>query len=440
MNSKVLGSTMLVAGTTIGAGMLAMPISTATVGLGVTVFQLFIFFLLLIIPALVIVELAQFAPRGTSVSGLIGLYWGKVGFTIANVLLYIFVYSLLCAYISGISSTLEVVLKEYANIDVSSYKEIFTVVCVLIFGSLVVFTNRLADMVNRVFFIIMLLTFALLVVLAIFKVSLVNISSLPISRNLVFKSLPVFFTAYGFHILVPSIYDYLDGNAKDTRTSIVGGLFIAFVLFTVWNLVIHGLVSQQELIEGTQNGTVDIGKILGDASGNGKLIGVISTIFSVCALITSFIGVAVALVTSLKESFATKESKLETPDNAKVDKLETRLGPLSLFLLAFVLPTVIILFYPQAFFFFIQAAGIIFALQTLILPIFVLAQHREAKRELYQFDSDSKRRLSTEETDIESTFNKNIYRLAIPSSILVVVAVLFFELSTLDMFVQFIGG
>lgn len=344
----------------------------------------------------------------------------------------------MCAYISGLTSIFSTILNEFLGIDVTSFKNIFTVILVLIFGSIVVFTQRLADLINRVFFVVMIGAFVLLILIAIFKIDVANLSSLPVSSKVLFKSLPIFFTSYGFHIVIPSIYDYLDGDAKDTRTAIIGGLFITFIIFLMWNLVIHGLVSQAKLIADTASGSADISKILeGQHSTSSQIIHILMQIFTVCAITTSFIGCAISLVTTLKENFATKDSRLETPDVAKVDRIESNLGPVSSFFLAFALPTVVILFYPEAFYFFIQAAGIIFAIQSLVLPCFVLCQHRETKRELYQFGRGYQR-LETEQTAIETTFNKDIYRLVLSSGLIVVVAIICFELSLLDSFVQFL--
>lgn len=59
--NKTVGSTLLVAGTMIGAGMLAMPLTSAGIGLTATVFLLLGLWAVLTFTALLFVELYQTA-------------------------------------------------------------------------------------------------------------------------------------------------------------------------------------------------------------------------------------------------------------------------------------------------------------------------------------------------------------------------------------------
>ncbi len=56
MKNRTLGSVFIVAGTTIGAGMLAMPLAAAGVGFGVTLALLVGLWLLMCYTALLLVE------------------------------------------------------------------------------------------------------------------------------------------------------------------------------------------------------------------------------------------------------------------------------------------------------------------------------------------------------------------------------------------------
>ena len=68
--NKTVGSTLLVAGTMIGAGMLAMPLTSAGIGFGATLFLLLGLWTLLTFSALLFVELYQTAPSDAGIGTL----------------------------------------------------------------------------------------------------------------------------------------------------------------------------------------------------------------------------------------------------------------------------------------------------------------------------------------------------------------------------------
>ena len=65
MKNRTLGSILIVAGTTIGAGMLAMPLASAGVGFGVTVLLLSGLWALMCYTALLLLEVYQHVPADT---------------------------------------------------------------------------------------------------------------------------------------------------------------------------------------------------------------------------------------------------------------------------------------------------------------------------------------------------------------------------------------
>ncbi|WP_312927705.1 aromatic amino acid transport family protein, partial [Pseudescherichia sp.] len=65
MKNRTFGSMFIVAGTTIGAGMLAMPLAAAGVGFGVTLALLFCLWGLMCYTALLLLEVYQHVPADT---------------------------------------------------------------------------------------------------------------------------------------------------------------------------------------------------------------------------------------------------------------------------------------------------------------------------------------------------------------------------------------
>ena len=74
MKNRTLGSILIVAGTTIGAGMLAMPLASAGVGFGVTFGLLITLWALMCYTALLLLEVYQHVPADMGLGSLAARY------------------------------------------------------------------------------------------------------------------------------------------------------------------------------------------------------------------------------------------------------------------------------------------------------------------------------------------------------------------------------
>ncbi|EPC09335.1 aromatic amino acid transporter, partial [Pasteurella multocida 1500C] len=99
--NKTLGSTLLVSGTMIGAGMLAMPLTSAGIGFTFTVVLLLVLWFLLTYSALLFVEAYQTVESDAGIGSLSAVYFGGFGRFISTAALLIFLYALLAAYVTG---------------------------------------------------------------------------------------------------------------------------------------------------------------------------------------------------------------------------------------------------------------------------------------------------------------------------------------------------
>ena len=99
--NKTLGSTLLVSGTMIGAGMLAMPLTSAGIGFTFTLFLLIALWAFLTYSALLFVEVYQTADHDAGIGSLAAQYFGTAGRIVTTIVLMVFLYALLSAYITG---------------------------------------------------------------------------------------------------------------------------------------------------------------------------------------------------------------------------------------------------------------------------------------------------------------------------------------------------
>lgn len=361
--NKTVGSTLLVAGTMIGAGMLAMPLTSAGIGFGFTLVLLLGLWALLTFTALLFVELYQTAESDAGIGTLAEQYFGKAGRIIATAVLIIFLYALIAAYISGGGSLLKDLLPESFGDKVSIL--LFTV----IFGSFIVIGTHSVDKINRVLFFVMLAAFAVVLSLMLPEIKFDNLMATPIDNALIISASPVFFTAFGFHGSIPSLNKYLDGNVKALRISILAGSAITLCAYILWQMSTHGLLTQNEFLQilkedATLNGLV---KATLAITGSNMIAGAVK-LFSTLALVTSFLGVGLGLLECI-------EDLLKRSFNISA-------GRISLGLMTFIPPLVFALFYPEGFILALGYAGQMFAFYAVVLPVSLVWKARRTHTNL----------------------------------------------------------
>ena len=361
--NKTIGSTLLVAGTMIGAGMLAMPLTSAGIGFGFTLVLLLGLWALLTFSALLFVELYQTAESDAGIGTLAEQYFGKTGRIIATAVLIIFLYALIAAYISGGGSLLKDLLPESFGDKVSIL--LFTV----IFGSFIVIGTHSVDKINRVLFFVMLAAFAVVLSLMLPEIKFDNLMATPIDNALIISASPVFFTAFGFHGSIPSLNKYLDGNVKALRISILVGSAITLCAYILWQMSTHGLLTQNEFLQilkedATLNGLV---KATLAITGSNLIAGAVK-LFSTLALVTSFLGVGLGLLECI-------EDLLKQSFNISAERI-------SLGLMTFIPPLVFALFYPEGFILALGYAGQMFAFYAVVLPVSLVWKARRTHTNL----------------------------------------------------------
>ena len=361
--NKTVGSTLLVAGTMIGAGMLAMPLTSAGIGFCFTLVLLLGLWALLTFSALLFVELYQTAESDAGIGTLAEQYFGKAGRIIATAVLIIFLYALIAAYISGGGSLLKDLLPESFGDKVSIL--LFTV----IFGSFIVIGTHSVDKINRVLFFAMLAAFAVVLSLMLPEIKFDNLMATPIDNALIISASPVFFTAFGFHGSIPSLNKYLGGNVKALRISILAGSAITLCAYILWQMSTHGLLTQNEFLQilkedATLNGLV---KATLAITGSNIIAGAVK-LFSTLALVTSFLGVGLGLLECI-------EDLLKRSFNISA-------GRISLGLMTFIPPLVFALFYPEGFILALGYAGQMFAFYAVVLPVSLVWKARRTHTNL----------------------------------------------------------
>lgn len=354
MKNKILGSALMIAGTTIGAGMLAMPLTSAGMGFGATALLLIGLWALLAYTGLLFMEVYQTAPqRDVGVATLAEQYFGLIGRVLATFSLLVLLYALLSAYITGGGSLLAGIMPETADADIKLKISILIFTAVL--GAFVVIGVKSVDGLTRVLFLGKIAAFIAVLMMMLPKAKLENLTAIPLDNLLIISAVPIFFTAFGFHVIMGTINTYLDADIGKIRKSIYIGTAIPLVAYLLWQLATHGVLSQNEFTtilkqDPTLNGLVTAtSQITGST-----ILGEMVRLFSVLALITSFLGVSMGIFEGVGDLL----KRLNLPTNR-----------LWLTIATFTPPLLFALFYPDGFIMALGYAGLLFAFYGMILPI-----------------------------------------------------------------------
>lgn len=354
MKNKILGSALMIAGTTIGAGMLAMPLTSAGMGFGATALLLIGLWALLAYTGLLFMEVYQTAPqKDAGVASLAEQYFGLMGRVLATFSLLVLLYALLSAYITGGGSLLAGIMPEIADADMKLKISILAFTVVL--GAFVVIGVKSVDGLTRVLFLGKIVAFIAVLMMMLPKAQLENLTAIPLDNLLVISAVPIFFTAFGFHVIMATINTYLDADIGKIRKSIYIGTAIPLVAYLLWQFATHGVLSQNEFTtilmqDPTLNGLVTATSQITDSTVLGEMV----RLFSVLALITSFLGVSMGIFEGMSDLL----KRLNLPANR-----------LWLTIATFTPPLLFALFYPDGFIMALGYAGLLFAFYGMILPI-----------------------------------------------------------------------
>ncbi|MFA0629559.1 aromatic amino acid transport family protein [Vibrio sp. 10N.222.49.A3] len=346
--SKVFGSTLIIAGTTIGAGMLALPLASAGIGFSTSLFLMLGLWALMSFTALLMVELHQFAESDATLHTLAHTILGTKGKWIASFAVMFLFYALCAAYIAGGGAQFNQRISDIAGIELNG--QVTTLLFTLLVAGVVTIGTHSVDKVNRVLFGLKLIAMVLVLSFLAPNITSQYLMSMPLHQGLIVAAIPVVFTSFGFHGSIPSIVRYLDGDVRSLRKVMIIGSALPLVIYVFWQSVTLGVVSQEQLLSDTSLGALLVSLSQTVHQSNLSLI---VGVFADLALLTSFIGVSLGLFEFMGDSLSKKLGNAKRVKTAAI----TFLPPLGF-----------ALFYPQGFIMALGYAAIALSVLAILLP------------------------------------------------------------------------
>lgn len=338
--NKLFGGILLVSGTTIGAAMLAMPISTGMAGFLPSLILMIASWLFMTFTALLILEVNLWMKGDVNLMTMARLTLGRWGEWFSWATYLFLLYALTTAYIAA-SGPIFIELMRWISGAAHIPAWMGGLPLLSIFGFFVYKGTRAVDYVNRVLMIGLVIAYGLLV---IFVLPHVDVTMLAYSNPYVLPvATSVVITSFGFHIIIPTLTTYMKGDLRQLRLAILIGSFIPLVIYVVWQVLTLGVVpltGDVSILSAYQAGT-NSATLLAEIL-NFPTINIVARGLLFFAIITSFLGVSL----SLKDFLA---------DGLKIER--TRFGRILLCVLTFVPPLLISLTYPRAFLTALEYAG-----------------------------------------------------------------------------------
>ena len=331
----VLGGTLLIAGTTIGVGMLALPVATGDGGFLPAIVIYLLCWLFMLCTGLLLLEVCTWMPKDSNLITMANRLLGPTGKYICwFVYLFLFV-TVMIAHVVGGGS----VLNEITNGAIPNWLSM--ILYVIIFSPVVYLGTKWVDRLNITLMLGVAISYFLFIAVSSNHVDVSLLKRADWSKA--WLALPVLFTAFTFQVIIPTLMTYMERNVKKVRLSIILGTSIPLLVYLVWEFLILGIIpadGPNGLTAAAQKGWNAV-MPLKELLGSSIVVG-IGKSFAFFTLTTSYIALALAYLDFLA-------------DGLKIQKKGIK--KVFLCFAVFIPPTLVALTYPHIFITALSYAG-----------------------------------------------------------------------------------
>jgi tyrosine-specific transport protein len=292
--SKILSASFLIAGTMIGAGMLGIPMATAQAGFIPACIISILVWSFMLITGILLSEIVLKMPKGSNFLAISEHFFGKPGkYFIGGIFIFLY-FCLQIAYIAGGAPLFYDLLFKSSYIPWFGYLIFSSIFALIIFLS-----TKWIYRINAILSYGMFSFFFIVILIGTPSVNIFNLAQYNFSK--MFISVPVLFSAFGYHNVIPTLSDYLEKNRKALFSSLTIGTFISLVIYLLLQQVVLGSVSVDALHDAMKSGKTCIFALQEKVSNSNLYL--FSKFFAFFALATSFLGVSLSILDFFKEGF-----------------------------------------------------------------------------------------------------------------------------------------
>ncbi|QEM74093.1 aromatic amino acid transport family protein [Chlamydia abortus] len=362
MSSKVLGGSLIISGTAIGAGVLAVPVLTAYAGFLPTTLLYVLSWLFSMGSGLCLLEVMTWLKDKQEVNMLSMAQYtlGDMG-KIFMWLLYLFLfYSLLIAYFCEGGNILFRIFG-CQGFEIPWIRHVVPLAFAIVICPTVMMGTKIIDYCNRFFVFGLVIAFAVFCILGVLALQPGLLLRSSWVRSL--DGLSILFLSFGFQNVVPSLYYYMDRNVKDVKKAIVIGSLIPLILYVIWEGLVLGVIPLDFLMQAQENGFTAVEAM--KSSLQCSMFYITGEFFGFFALVSSFLGIALGVMDFLVDALKWKKNTHR----------------FSIFFLTFIVPLAWSMCYPEIVLKCLNyAGGIGAALIMGVFPVLMVWKGRYGKR------------------------------------------------------------
>lgn len=362
MSIRLLQSIFLIVGTAVGAGILALPISTASTGFWGSFISLTITWVFMTFAAFNLLKARLCYEDDIDLATITTSMLGRSANFIVECCYLALLMALVSMYITVGSAWIQELLVSYIDLQVT--EQIAQISFTFVIASIIY--SGLGNLANINQLITIAKLFFLIMIIVIILPDVVPIRLETYSLKQIPATFSMLLTTFGFSIVLPSLAGYLDLNRSKLYGTLFTGSIIILFIYLAWELVAFGVIGQDGLysIANAQDKGVmvinTLATLVQNESFNTYGLGIMLT-----AVLTSFLGVGHCLFTYLKDSLSIRS--------------HTRKGIASV-LLGFVPPLIIINIFPAGITPILSFAGIFVAMTLGILPNLMILSKEYSKQ------------------------------------------------------------
>lgn len=302
---RYLGGILLVSGTTIGAGMLALPIVTGFLGFVPALIIFCCCWLVMLMTAFFFLDV-NFSIQGevnliTMADKTLGV-WAKA---IAWIFYLLLLYSLIAAYIAASGPLFISGIDYLFSIKLPAWIGPF--ILPVLFGWFVYLGTFGVDWINKFLMFGLIVSYCILVAFVPSHIDKTLLMHHDWSKSTL--ALSVIITSFGYHIIIPSLTTYMNHDRKHLAWTLVIGSIIPLIVYIMWEFLVLGVVplaGENSLTDAWKQGlsaTEPLSKII-----KSKWLGIGAKFFSFFAVVTSFLGVSLSLSDFLTDGLKLKKT------------------------------------------------------------------------------------------------------------------------------------
>lgn len=353
-----IGGIFLVSGTTIGAGVLALPVMTGVVGFFPSVLIFLAVWLVMLSTAFFFLDVNLAFQDDVNFITMAGKTLGRVGQGVNWIFYLLLLYSLTAAYIAGSAPLFAAGLEYLFGWTLPVWLSYFCLP--VIFGWFVYAGTSGVDAINRVLMCGLLITYILIVVALPSHLQEELLMHVDWKPSLV--ALLVVITSFGYHIIIPSLTAYMNHDKKHLKWTLFLGSLMPLIVYVLWELLTLGVVPVRDLALAWKQG-VPVSMALTSIIQT-KWVQLSIHFFAFFTIVTSFLGVSLSLSDFLTDGFSIKKSWE---------------GRMIACFLTFVPPLIFLFSFQRGFLLALEYAGALVAVLLVILPALMAWNLKEVK-------------------------------------------------------------